>query len=100
MHQSNNNQAVNDIHNILQAFYKIAIKRFNSNIIIQVVKRCILSDKGAFQALTPELIRDITDRALEDIAGENYATSSAQNKLVSKIDRLQRGLEITRQAGI
>ncbi|KAI2823747.1 hypothetical protein CBS147321_11058 [Aspergillus niger] len=99
-HQTNNDQAVDDIHDILKSFYKVAMKRFNDNVVVQVVERCILGDEGAFQALTPEMIGDLTDRALEDIAGENYATSSARNDLISKIDRFQRGLEITRQAGI
>lgn len=97
IHQSNDDQAVDDIHDILKSFYKVAMKRFNDNVVVQVVERCILGDEGAFQALIPEIIGDMSDRALEDIAGENYAISSARNKLVSKIDRFQRGLEITRQ---
>ncbi|RJE21174.1 DYNc [Aspergillus sclerotialis] len=94
--RSNDEQAVDDIHDILKSFYKVAMKRFNDNVVVQVVERCILGDEGAFQALTPEIIGDMSDRALEDIAGENYAISSARNELVSKIDRFQRGMEITR----
>ena len=45
------------------------MKRFNDNVVVQVVERCILGDEGAFQALTPKIIGDMSDRALEDIAG-------------------------------
>lgn len=91
-HQRNDDQAVDDIHDILKSFYKFAMVRFYDNVVVQVVERCILGDDGAFQALTPELIGDMSDRTLEDIAGENYATSSARNELVSKMDRFERGL--------
>lgn len=69
VHQSNDDQEVDDIHDILKSFYKIAMKRFKGNVVVQVVERCILGDDGAFQALTPELIGDMSDRPLEDIAG-------------------------------
>ncbi|KAF5854926.1 hypothetical protein ETB97_010620 [Aspergillus alliaceus] len=91
---------VDDTHEILKSLYKVAIKCLNDNAVVQVVERCILGDEGAFQVLTPGLIGDMSDRSLEDIAGENYAISSAGNELVSKINWFQRGLEITRQAGI
>ncbi|KAL6230944.1 hypothetical protein BDW75DRAFT_248246 [Aspergillus navahoensis] len=85
MHQSNDDQAVDDMHDILKSFYKVAMKQFNDNVVVQVVEHCILGVEGAFQALTPELIGDLMDRALEDIAGENSATSSARMSLFPKL---------------
>ena len=38
-HVSKEDQAVNDVHDILKAYYKVALKRFTDNTIMQVVER-------------------------------------------------------------
>jgi hypothetical protein len=41
-HLSNEDQAVNDIHDILKAYYKVALKRFMDNVVLQIVERIYL----------------------------------------------------------
>jgi hypothetical protein len=55
MNQGNDDQAVDDNHDILRSFYKVAMKRSNDNVVVQVAERCILGDEGTFEALTSGL---------------------------------------------
>ncbi|KAL2845892.1 hypothetical protein BJY01DRAFT_247499 [Aspergillus pseudoustus] len=48
------------------------MKRFDEALVVQAVEYCILGDQSAFEALNPELASDMTYRALEDIARENW----------------------------
>ncbi|KAG0152948.1 hypothetical protein PDIDSM_1907 [Penicillium digitatum] len=46
VHLSNDQQAVFDIHDILKAYYKVAMKRFMDNVIVQVSERYIVGEEG------------------------------------------------------
>jgi hypothetical protein len=98
VHLSNEDQAVNDIHDILKAYYKVAMKRFTDNVVVQVAERYLLGREGPVKSLSPDLISDLGDDDLMEIAGENFSTSSTRNELTTKFDRFQRALEIARQA--
>ncbi|KAH9882663.1 hypothetical protein J1614_000899 [Plenodomus biglobosus] len=100
VHLSNEDQAVNDIHDILKAYYKVALKRFTDNVVLQVTERYFLGPGGPVKALSPEMIGDLGDDVLMEVAGENFATSSARNELISKCERFQRALDIAKQAGV
>jgi hypothetical protein len=98
VHLSIENQSVNDIHDVLKAYYKVAMKRFTDNVVLQVTERHILGLKGPIKILSPDTIGTFSDNELQEIAGENFATSSARNELVAKHERFQKALEIARQA--
>jgi hypothetical protein len=100
VHLSNEDQAVNDIHDMLKAYYKVALKRFTDNVVLQVTERLVLGPGGPVKSLSPEMIGDLDDDVLMEIAGENFATSSARNELMSKCERFQRALDIAKQAGV
>ena len=91
-------QAVNDIHGTLKAYYKVAMKRFTDNVVVQITERVLLGLDGPVKTLTPELINDLQDHELMELAGENFATSSNRNELMNKYDRFQRALDIAKQA--
>nr|POE96532.1 interferon-induced gtp-binding protein mx2 [Quercus suber] len=93
-HLSNEDQAVFDIHDILRAYYKVAIKRFNDNVVLQVVERCYLGESGPVKCVNPGYIGELSDEELSDLAAENYATSSARNETSQRLDRLERALKI------
>ena len=46
VHLSNEDQAVNDIHDILKAYYKTALKRFQDQVLKAVVERHLLGIEG------------------------------------------------------
>ncbi|KAL5371097.1 hypothetical protein PMIN06_012048 [Paraphaeosphaeria minitans] len=100
VHLSNEDQAVNDIDDILKAYYKVAMKRFVDNVVLQVTERHLLGLEGPVRSLSPDMIADLEDGELMDIAGENFSASSTRNDLAIKFDRLQKALQIAQQAAI
>ncbi|CAI6342313.1 unnamed protein product [Periconia digitata] len=100
VHLGNEEQAVNDIHDILKAYYKVAMKRFTDNVVLQVTERHLLGSNGPVRSLTSEMVGDLQDGELTDIAGENFSTSSTRNDLKIKLDRFHKALDIARQAVI
>ncbi|PKX97711.1 dynamin-like protein [Aspergillus novofumigatus IBT 16806] len=100
VHLSNEDQAVENIHDILKAYYKVARKRFSDNVILQVAERHLLGANGPVSTLSPEFIMNLEDSELEHIASESYVTSSKRNDLASKVDRFQKALQIATSANI
>ncbi|KAJ6016561.1 hypothetical protein N7540_011152 [Penicillium herquei] len=98
VHLSNEDQAVFDIHDILKAYYKVALKRFTDNVVIQVTERYILGNGGLVKMLSPDFIGDFEEDRLTEIAGEKFSTASRRNDLVSKAARFKEALEIAKQA--
>ena len=96
-HLSNEDQAVNDIHDILKAYYKVALKRFTDNIVIQVVERCYLGPEGPAKSISAEYIGGLSDTDLANLAAENYATSSSRNDVGAKLARLEKALAIAEE---
>lgn len=97
---SNEDQVVNDIHDILKAYYKVALRRFTDNVVLQAIGRHFLGDKSPLKAFSPELVSGLSEAELGDLAGENSTTLATRVELGYRAERLQRGLEIARQAGI
>jgi len=97
---SNEDQAVNDIHDTLRAYYKVALKRFMDNVVLQTAERHLLGVTGPVKIFSPEFVGDLSESELADIAAENYSTSVARTNVNYQVDRLQKALEIAKQAGI
>ncbi|KFY29107.1 hypothetical protein V491_00184 [Pseudogymnoascus sp. VKM F-3775] len=91
-HLSNEDQAVNDIHDILKAYYKVALKRYMDNVVLQVVERIYLGSNGPVRAIGPEYVGTLSDTDLADIAAESYATSSTRTEIGHKLERLDKAL--------
>jgi hypothetical protein len=98
IHLSNEDQTVFDMHDILKTYYKVAIKRFVDNVIIQVSERYILGDGGPVKLLSPDLIGDFDDNRLAYIAGEKIGTSNNRSDLLEKATRFEKALDRARQA--
>ena len=93
-HLGNEDQAVNDIHDILKAYYEVAITRFMDNVVVQIVERIYLANDGPVKAFSPEYVSMLEDRVLAEIARENYATSSARMEIRARLDRLEEALRL------
>lgn len=98
IHLSNEDQAVLDIHDILKAYYKVAIKRFTDNVIMQVTERIVLGVEGPVKLFSPEMTGGLGEEELMRIAGESFVTANARLELVARCDRYQRALDIAREA--
>lgn len=75
---NNEVQAVNDIHDILKAYYKTSLTRFIDNIVIQVVERRILGEGGPLRVFTSEFVDALSDEDLSSITMESSATAAAR----------------------
>ncbi|CEL08156.1 hypothetical protein ASPCAL11308 [Aspergillus calidoustus] len=100
IHLSNEQQAVYDIHDILKAYYKVALKRFTDNVVLQVVERHTLGPNGPVRAFSPDMVNDFDEGELMEIAGESFSTSSMRNDLVAQCERFEKALNIAKQSGI
>jgi hypothetical protein len=99
-HLSNEDQAVNDIHDILKAYYQVTIKRFIDNIILQVVEIIYLGDNRPVKAISPEYIGTLSETDLSDISAESYATSSARTDIYYRLERLEKALTLAQNQAI
>jgi hypothetical protein len=101
VHLSNEDQAVNDNHDILRTYYKVALKRFPDNVVLQVTERILLGDngqgKGPVRTLSPEFVTDLSEVELDDIAGEDPITGSARAEKQARMERLRKALELVKQ---
>lgn len=93
-HLSNEDQAVNDIHDILKAYCKVALKRLMDNMVLQVIERIYLGSNGPVRAISPEYVGTLSDTELADIAAESYATSSTRTEIGYKLQRLDKALNL------
>jgi hypothetical protein len=100
VHLSNDYQAVYDIHDMLKAYYKVAIKRFTDNVVIQITERHILGAERPVKFLSPDLIGDLSEVQLAELAGENFMTASRRNDLIARAERFQEALKVARAVAI
>ncbi|SCO92390.1 related to RBTMx2 protein [Fusarium oxysporum] len=93
--QSNTQHTAEEIHDILQAYYKVARKRFVDNIYHQAVDRCLLSDPSSPLILICEQwVLDLSDEKLQLIASESRATQERRQALQTALQDLAQAIEI------
>jgi hypothetical protein len=91
---SNDDSAVYDIHEIVKSYYKVAMKRFLDNVIIQVVERHVLGPNKPLRLFSSDFMDDLEDEQVKFIAAESSSTSMARSDLTTKLERLQKALDI------
>lgn len=94
---SNEDQAVNDIHDVLKAYYKVAIERFMDNVVVAVVERNLLGPNGPVKNFDPEFAAKLSDEDLSTIAAETLSTSNTRTDLTLKVERFSLALEKARK---
>ncbi|KAK0609767.1 putative dynamin [Bombardia bombarda] len=93
--KSNTQHTKEDIHDILQAYYKVASKRFVDNVYHQAVDHCLLSGPMSPLALFSEQwVLELEDKKLRAIAAESRLTSERRVILERKIKDLEEAIEI------
>ena len=91
---SNEASAIYDIHDTLKAYYKVALKRFIDNVVIQVIERNLLSASGPLSIFTAEYVGGLTVTELASIAGEDFGTSNTRTELGYQIARLEEARKV------
>jgi hypothetical protein len=95
IHLSNEDQAVNDIHDVLKAYYKVAVKRFGDNVLISVVER-LMGDQGALKFFSSEHVGGLSDLQLAEMAAESYTTSAARVELEHRCQRYREAVDVAK----
>lgn len=93
-HLSNEDQAVYDVHDVLKAYYKVALKRFIDSVVFQVIERYYLGLGGLVMLITPEYIGEFSDQDLDEVAHDTYDTAKARNDNSTRLQRLEQALAI------
>ncbi|PNP61188.1 hypothetical protein FNYG_14105 [Fusarium nygamai] len=92
---SNAQHIAEEIHDILQSYYKVARKRFVDNIYHQAVDHCLLSGPSSPLILFREQwVLDLSDEKLQLIAGESRATQERRQTLQTALQDLAEAIEI------
>ncbi|KAL7946063.1 P-loop containing nucleoside triphosphate hydrolase protein [Trichoderma barbatum] len=95
IHLSNEDQAVIDIHDVLKAYYKVAIKRFGDYVVVSVVER-LMGDQGAVKLFSSEYVGGLSDLQLAEMAAESYTTSTARVELEHRCERYCEALRVAK----
>ena len=93
-HLSNEDSAVYDIHDILKAYYKVAMKRFVDNVILQVTERHFMGPDGPLKYFSPAFVGGLSDEELKTLAGESKATTMERQRLTTLLGQLEKALKL------
>ncbi|KFY39004.1 hypothetical protein V494_04137 [Pseudogymnoascus sp. VKM F-4513 (FW-928)] len=95
--QGNLEHAVDDIHTVLNAYYKVVMKRFIDTVVAQGADYYLLtSDESPLKILTPLFISSMTPEQLDEIAGEDLVTKRERQELKEEIQALEQGRKLLR----
>ncbi|KAK3681086.1 dynamin family protein [Podospora appendiculata] len=93
--KSNAEHVKEEVHDILQAYYKVARKRFVDNVYSQAVDHYLLSGPATPLLLFSEQwVLDLDAKQLAAIAGEPRVTVDRRERLRNKIKDLEEAIEI------
>ncbi|KGO67535.1 Dynamin [Penicillium italicum] len=94
-HMSNVQQTVQDIHDILKSYYKVARKRFTDNMCMQAADYYLVTGPAApMKLFSPSWIYTLSDEQMEQIAGEEFSIRKKRRLLQRKVKELETGRKI------
>lgn len=92
---SNAEHTVQDLHDILKAYYKVARKRFVDIVCMQgAVYHLISGPDASVRFFSPAFVTELKADALEMIAGESVSMRTKRRELIRKIGNLESGRKI------
>ncbi|KAJ5712728.1 Dynamin [Penicillium malachiteum] len=91
-HMSNQTHTVNDIHDILKSYYKVARKRFVDSVCMQAADYYLVTGpQTPMNLLSPTWVNDLSNDKLAEIAGEDANTLRKRRQLRKQIEDLEAG---------
>ena len=92
---SNLKHTVDDLHDILHSYYKVARKRFVDIICMQAADHFLVTGQDApIKVFSPKFVSELTTEQLEAIAGEDLVSKRKREELKRKIENLEMGKKI------
>lgn len=95
--KDNGQQVCEDILDTLMSFYKVSRKRFVDVVCQQVVSYCLLEgDESPLRAFDSDLVLNLDDEQLEEIAGEDMESRNQRHVLERQIESLRAAMKVLR----
>ncbi|KAJ5766597.1 Dynamin [Penicillium nucicola] len=92
---SNTKHTTQDLHDILEAYYKVARKRFLDNVCMQGADHFLVNGQEApMKLFSPSWVNSLSDQLLEEIAGEDNKINRRRVQLQKEITDLEAGRKI------
>ena len=94
-HMSNLKQTVEDIHDILKSYYKVARKRFVDNICMQAADfHLITGPEAPMNIFSPSWVYSLSNEKLEQVAGEDLSVRTKRHRLQKQTKDLEAGRKV------
>ncbi|KAJ5938478.1 hypothetical protein N7466_001612 [Penicillium verhagenii] len=94
-HMSNTQQTVQDIHDILKSYYKVARKRFIDNMCMQAADDNLVTGPDApMKLFSPSWVYNLPHEQLDEIAGEEASVQRNRRSLQKQMKELEAGRKI------
>ncbi|KAJ5360070.1 dynamin [Penicillium concentricum] len=94
-HMSNSKQTVEDIHDILKSYYKVARKRFVENVCMQAADfHLVTGPEAPMNIFSPSWVYCLSPDQLEHIAGEELSIRRRRHRLQKETQDLEAGRKI------
>lgn len=94
-HMSNFHQTVQDLHDVLQAYYKVSRKRFVDNVCMQATDHHLVTGANSPMSLfSPSWVNGLSNNQLEELVGEDPRTRRERQRLRKKIEDLEAGRRV------
>lgn len=92
---SNDDHAIQDLHDILQSYYKVARKRFVDCLRMQAADYYLTTGPHTpLKLFSPAFVAEMTPTQLEDVAGEDLTTKKGRIQLEKELQNLEDGKRI------
>ena len=92
---SNVEHTINDLHDILEAYYKVARKRFVDVMCMQAADHYLVNGQSSpLRIFSPAFVNRLSAEDLDKIAGETELVRKKRAKLLHDIEVLEKGRKI------
>ena len=94
---SNEENTVMAVHDILKSYYKLARKRFADNVVNQAAGyHLVTGEETPLTLFSPTFVHGLSEKQLQEIAGEDPGLQRKRAALVRKIEGLEKGKKVLR----
>ena len=84
---NNEQSTLQETHDLLFAYYEVALARFVDNVKVQVVERLLLGE-GSLRVLSSDRVALLTDWERAVVAGEDEKTTEQRRELLARQEKL------------
>jgi hypothetical protein len=92
---SNTEYIVQDLHDILESYYKVARKRFVDVVCMQGTDHHLITGPNSpLKLFSPAFVIDMSTEQLEEVAGEDIALKRKRKQLQKELLNLEAGRKI------